>query len=74
MPETAFCCKNIIKKIFFSEFSDDTGYRFKVAGTGWPQIIIIFIIIILRLKATFGRFANSVIGKGIKWPLSLLLY
>ena len=51
-----------------------TGYRLKVAGTGWPQIIIIFIIIILRLKATFGRFANSVIGKGIKWPLSLLLY
>ena len=26
-------------KFFFSELSDDTGYRFKVAGTGWPQII-----------------------------------
>ena len=39
VSETAFCCKNFIKKIFFSELSDDTGYRFKLAGTGWPQII-----------------------------------
>jgi hypothetical protein len=32
-----FAVKTSLKNV--SELSDDTGYRFKVAGTGWPQII-----------------------------------